>query len=261
MKRIWIVMLKEWLELRRERTLLLSTFLPALLLPGLALGIVLGLGLAPDAETAEIPAALADPTLAGLGLAELGQVIFGRQFTTLFLLLPMMIPNVLASYSIVGEKTRRTLEPLLATPLEAWELLTAKALAALLPGVALTWFGSLIFALLVPFVALDPQVARLIVTLPWVLLLLLVSPFLAQITLALTMMISARVNDPRSAQQIAAVVVVPVMLLFFGQLLGVVVLDLRFVLGLALGSAVLAVVTTLLAACLFGRESILTRWS
>ena len=51
-----------------------------------------------------------------------------------------------AAYSVVGEKQARTLEPLLATPITTFELLSAKVLASLLPALALT---ALMFAVYV----------------------------------------------------------------------------------------------------------------
>ncbi|WP_287907915.1 ABC transporter permease subunit [Chloroflexus sp.] len=259
-ERISIIIAKEWLELRRSRGLLLSTFLPPTILPLFALALIFAMGLVSDPDTAEIPAAAVDPTLTNLRLEALAQVIFGRQFSTLFLLLPMVIPNVLASYSVVGEKNRRTLEPLLATPISVAELLLGKVLATILPGIGLTWLCALIFAAGLGFVAVDPIVPGLVLNLGWIVLLLLASPLLALISVALTVMVSSRVSDPRSAQQIAAVLIVPVMLLFFGQMLGFFVLN---PLVSSVFSAVLlpvAVVLLSIATHVFQRETILTRW-
>lgn len=259
-ERVTVLIGKEWLELRRSRGLLLSICLPPLLLPILALGLIFAMGLVSDPDTADIPAAAIDPALATLGLEALAQVIFGRQFAVLFLLLPMVIPNVLASYSIVGEKNRRTLEPLLAAPISASELLLGKVLAAIVPGIALTWLCAAIFAAGLALVAIDPVVPRLVLHPGWLTLLLLASPLLALIAVALTVMVSARVSDLRSAQQIAGVLIVPVMLLFFGQMLGLFVLDPAVALLFSLVLAVVAVGSLWLATRVFQRETILTRW-
>ncbi len=259
-ERVFVLLSKEWLELRRSRGLLMSTLLPPLFLPLFALGLIFAMGLFGDPDTADIPAAAIDPALADLGLEALAQVIFGRQFALLFLLLPMIIPNVLASYSIVGEKNRRTLEPLLATPISVGELLVGKVLAAVLPGILLTWMCALIFGAGVWLVAIDPAVPLLILNPGWITLLILASPLLAIISVALTVMISSRVTDPRSAQQIAGVLIVPIMLLFFGQMLGLVILSPLIALGFACALAALAVALFWLATRVFQRETILTRW-
>ncbi len=92
-------------------------------------------------------------------------------------------------------------------------------------------------------------------------LLLLGSPSLALLMVAATVAISGRVNDPRTAQQVAAVVVVPILALFVAQLLGVVILTplLAFIASVAL--AFLAALAFAGAIALFDRENILTRWT
>jgi ABC-2 type transport system permease protein len=252
---------KEWLELRAERTLLATMAALPLLLTGLSVGMTFLLGQIPDPETAMLGAAMADPALMGLPLEQLGQVIVGRQFGTLLLLLPLLLPGLLAAHSIVGEKSRRTLEPLLATPVRTWELLLAKSLLAVLPAVLITWLCAAGFALGVGLVALTPQVVQLIIGPAWVALLLLCSPLLALIMVGISVLISSRVNDPRTAQSLTGVVVVPLMLLFSGQLLGLVVLDSLFVLALFVALVAIAGGLFWLAARLFQRETILTRWT
>lgn len=261
MSRLNVLMEKEWLELRQERSVLAMMVFFPLLITALGIGVTFALGKMPDDETALLGAATADPALAGLPLDQLGQAIMGRQFGTFFLLLPLMLPGVLAAYSVVGEKTRRTLEPILATPVSTWELLLAKSLMAVVPAVVITWLCGAVFAAGVGLVALTPAVAQLIVTPAWGLLLLLCSPLLALIMVAASVLISSRVNDPRTAQNLTGVVVVPLILLFAGQLFGVVVLSVAFVLALAAALAALAALTVWVAARMFQREVILTRWS
>ena len=260
MKKALIILQKEWLELRTERTLLLSTLLPPLLLSLLPVAITYAVGQVPDEDTAELGAVLADPTLAGLNALELGQAVVGKQFGLLLLMTPLIVPSIIASYSIVGEKTRRTLEPLLAAPMHAWELLLGKCLAAVLPALAVTWAGATLFVLGMAAVAVSPRVLAAIVTPGWLVTMALCTPPLALIMVAACVAISARVNDPRTAQQVSAVAVVPFLALFFGQLAGVVVLNLAFAIGMAVLLAVLAALGVWAAVGLFQRETILTRW-
>lgn len=261
MSKIAVILEKEWLELRQERGLILSALALPLIITAIGIITVYGLGRVSDEETAMLGAATADPALAGLPLDQLGQVILGRQFGTLFLLMPLFIPSVLAAYSIVGEKSRRTLEPLLATPLSTWELLLAKSLAALIPAVAITYACGGVYAGGVALASLSGRVFGLIISPAWLLMLLICGPLLALIAVAATVLISARVSDPRTAQQLAGVVVVPVMGLFASQMLGLVVVDVVFVLGLALALGLCAALALWLAARLFRRETILTKWT
>lgn len=261
MNKVQAILYKEWLEIRKDRSLLLSILLPPLLLTLLPIGTSYALRSTPDDDITKLGAVLADPSLTGLPPLELGQAIMGRQFGTLFLLMPLFIPSIIAAYSIVGEKTRRTLEPLLAAPVRTWELLLGKSLAALIPAVGITWLCGALFVVGMAAVSLSPRVFALIVSPAWLLVLVLCAPLLALIAIAAAVAISSRVNDPRTAQQLAGVAVVPIMLVFFGQLAGVLVLNPAFAIGAALVLAVIAALAVWGATRLFQREVILTRWS
>ena len=258
MKKALVVLEKEWLELRLQRALLLATlFLPPLLTV-LATAVFVIVGIVPaTGNTGSLPLT---PELAGLSPRELGQTIVGRQFTVLFLLLPIFIPSVLASYAIVGEKRERTLEPVLATPIETWELLLGKALAALIPALAITIASAAVFVVGILSFAVDDRVRELVVTPGWILAVLIDTPLLGLIGVALIVVLSSRVNDPRTAQQISAVLVVPVLGLLFGQLAGVVVLGPALALGIGVILALVAAIALWAATRLFQREVILTRW-
>ena len=54
-------------------------------------------------------------------------------FLFFFMIYTGALPATIASYSMVGEKVERSLEPLLATPATDGEILLGKALAALIP--------------------------------------------------------------------------------------------------------------------------------
>ncbi len=54
--------------------------------------------------------------------------------TSYFVVIAAVLPTIIASYSFVGEKVEKSLEPLLATPTTDGELLLGKSLAAFLPS-------------------------------------------------------------------------------------------------------------------------------
>ena len=258
MKKALIVLEKEWLELRLQPMLLLATlFLP----PLITLIAILGFFAVGKFTAGTIgSAAPLPPEFTSLSPLEIGQAIVGRQFSTLFLLLPIFIPSVLASYAIVGEKRERTLEPVLATPIRTWELLLGKMLAALLPALAITIASATLFIGGILAFAVSNRVRDMIVTPGWILAVIVDTPLLALIGVALTVVLSSRVNDPRTAQQISAVLVVPILGLLFGQLAGVVVLGPAVALGIGAVLTVIAAGALWFATRLFQREVILTRW-
>jgi len=122
MRNVLIVLKKEWLEITQQRILLLSVILPPLIFSLLPIALILLTSKVPVAATRiNSISALPIPTLAHLSPGELAQGVVALQFSVLYLVLPVIIPSVIAAYSIVGEKSNRTLEPLLATPVKTWE--------------------------------------------------------------------------------------------------------------------------------------------
>jgi ABC-2 type transport system permease protein len=165
-----------------------------------------------------------------------------------------------AAHSIVGEKQARTLEPLLATPVTTFQLLTAKVLGAALPGIALM---AACFAVYLGAVAIFAErgVWMMMLTPRTMALVFIMGPLAALLGLQLAVCASSRVNDARSAQQLGAIVIiVPIAALQIAQALGGIVLTGRTILTIALALSAGNAILMLIAIRLFDRESILTRW-
>ena len=263
MQKIWAVVRKEWGEVFRHRLVLFSVaFMPLVFA---AIPLITFAGLGESGEASEISdlgnmTALAAEMCTALSDVECVQFLVLQQFMVLFLLLPVIIPVTIASYSIVGEKTAKTLEPLLATPITTMELLAGKALAAAIPAVGATLLGFSLFMGGALLMADSPAVAVQFLSPLWMLGILVVGPLLSIAGVSMAVMISSRVNDPRVAEQVSALVILPVLALFMGQIFGAVVVNLQFMILIAIGMVVLDVVLLFFATQLFRRESILTRW-
>jgi ABC-2 type transport system permease protein len=263
MNKISVLLQKEWLEFKQQRMLVLSIVVVPLLLTLIPLVALIAIGVAPSAgNTDEFTRELmkVNPALAGMSEQEAGQAVMGQAFSTMFLLMPMILPSIIAAYAIVGEKTNHTLEPLLATPVKTWELLTGKILASLIPTMVLTWLAGAIFVAGVRAGAVSERVFSAIVSPGWLTVFLLCAPLLALIAIAAMVAISSRVNDPRTAQQFSAWVVVPFLAVFFGQLAGVLILSPLIAVLAALLLALIAGLALWGVTRLFQREVILTKW-
>jgi ABC-2 type transport system permease protein len=203
--------------------------------------------------------ALHVPSLQGLTVHEYTQGLIGTTFSNFYILLSMIVPSTIAAYSIIGEKSSHTLEPLLATPVRRWQLLAGKILSALLPAVVLTWVsGGLFIAELAIFT--DANVVAHVVTQGWLILFIADAPLLGLIAISVMTAISSRVNDTRTAQQLSIWAVVPIAGIILGELSGQFELT---VLVAVVASLILIPVAALLtrgAAQLFQREAMLTRW-
>jgi len=262
MKAVWVIVRKEWREVFRNRMVLFTVaFLPIILtaLPIAILAATRGSGEAGDLSALDLPEGY-QVLCAGLTGNACAQYALVSQFMLLFMMIPLAIPVTIASYSIVGEKITRTLEPLLATPVSTLQLLGGKALAAVLPAVAATWGGFALFALGARLVAVGPEVVARLVDPLWLLAIFVVGPLLSLASVSAAVMVSSRSTDPRAAEQVAMVVIVPLLGLFFGQIAGLFILNEQLIAWLAVGLAVVDAGLMAFAVALFQRETILTRW-
>jgi ABC-2 type transport system permease protein len=182
-----------------------------------------------------------------------------QQFLPLLVLAPIAGSMSVAAFSVIGEKQARTLEPLLATPITTFELLTAKVLASLLPALALTLLTFVVYFAGIAAIA-HPGVFWILLTPRSLAVVFLLGPLAALAALQLAVCVSSRVNDPRSAQQIGALVILPLAVLLVTQLTGAVTLTLPAILVISAGLAVLNASLMRFGIALFDRESILTRW-
>lgn len=196
------------------------------------------------------------PSLSGLSGDALVQAFLFHQFSVLLLLVPIVGAMALATHAVIGEKQARSLEPILATPISTIELLIAKTMTPFLFALGLTWVTALLYVL-GAVVYGEPGVVKAILGLRLFLMFVVIGPLAALASLMLSVIVSSRAGDPRSAQQITAILIVPVTAVFVAQLIGVFVLT-----ATALGAAVVLLVAlnaALLAAGVrvFDRESIL----
>ena len=199
------------------------------------------------------------PATRGLDPEGAIQAMIFQQFLILLVLTPVAGAMSVAAYAVVGEKQARTLEPLLATPITTFELLAAKVLGALVPGIllALVCFtlyvgGAIIFAR--PGVYLTLFFPRALLTM------FLLGPLASLAALQMAVCVSSRVNDARSAQQIGALIILPITLLLIGEFTSSLQLTSRLLLTISAALALLNVALMLIGIRLFDRESILTRW-
>jgi ABC-2 type transport system permease protein len=182
-----------------------------------------------------------------------------QQFLVMLVLAPVAASMSVAAYSIIGEKQARTLEPLLVTPISTFELLAAKVLSAFVPAVALTIACFVIYVTAIAMVARPGVYATLLTFRPLAILFVL-GPLAALAALQLAVCVSSRVNDARSAQQLGAIIILPIAGLLVAQISGTLSLTLPLIGFIALMLLGVNIGLMLIAVAIFDRESILTRW-
>jgi ABC-type Na+ efflux pump permease subunit len=144
----------------------------------------------------------------------------------IFLTMPIITASVIAADSFAGEKERKTAESLLATPISDFELLLGKILASLIPAIILTIAIFLIYAGITNYLTLSSFNMLIFPNTSWYMM-LLNAPFLALTTIGLVVLVSARVKGIKEAQQISALLILPILVIPFISIFNVA--DLTFV--------------------------------
>ncbi len=183
-----------------------------------------------------------------------------KQLLVLLLMLPAMVPSLIAPSSVIMEKENQTLEPLLATPIKTSELLLGKSLTALVPAFVISTINFIILTIVVDIAAFLKLGYMPLPTVEWVIVAFLLSPILSFILTMASIIVSSRSTDIRSAQGIGAIIILPIYLIIGLQIAGLFLLN---VIYLLIGCLVLLAVCPLvlrLAVKIFNRENILTRW-
>jgi ABC-2 type transport system permease protein len=262
MHKIKTILRKEWAEVFKNRMVIFTVAFLPLLLVAIPLGIIYSTrgAVAADALNSATTPQMAAACPKGLSGGQCFQAMMISEFMMLFMLVPVAIPATIAAYSIVGEKTTHSLEPLLATPISTVELLVGKALAAVIPAVLATYAAFGIFALGAWVIVADRLLMSALLDVRWLIAIFLVGPLLAVMAVTFALMVSSRVNDPRVAEQISMVIIVPVLAGFFGQVAGLFVLDRQIISITALVMLALDALLVYWATRVFQRETILTRW-
>jgi ABC-2 type transport system permease protein len=225
-----LVFRKDWREIRRNW----QVILPIVVVP-LMISVVLPIILAviPNIATTQGGSLSGFESLIGnlpgnvqkelAGMTEQQVMIYIMAvyfFAPFFLVIPLMASSVISSDSFAGEKERKTIEALLATPISDGEMFLGKILVSFIPSIIITIISFAVYTTVFDILAYGIFDMFLLPTLDWILLIFGLTPTLALASIGLTVMISARVKGFREAQQISVVLLIPVLALIFGQVTG-----------------------------------------
>ncbi|MCE1252037.1 MAG: ABC transporter permease subunit [Anaerolineae bacterium] len=180
-----------------------------------------------------LPASLAAP-LQGLSDTQSMYVLMlGYILAPMFLIFPLMFSTIIASESFAGEYERKTIEALLYTPASDEELFLGKVLTAFIPSVLITWISFILYSLVLN-IAGYPIFERIWFPFAnWYPLIFWITPALAILGIAVTVLISARTRTFMGTYQTSASLVILVLGILGGQMSGVLYLTVET--GLLLG--------------------------
>jgi ABC-2 type transport system permease protein len=238
----WIVAQKDFSVFRKNKYIFYSIVAMPLLF-----GIVIPLGLLLSMPANDPTVAIQIPFILNL-------------ITTYFVILAVILPTVIASYSFVGEKVEKSLEPLLATPTTDSELLFGKSIAALLPSLGATYLGAVIFLVISDVWSINNLGYFVLPNVTWAITLGVMAPLACILSVESNIIISSKVNDIRAAQQLGGFIVLPIILvLILGSSTNFLPAE-QLALVMSGALAIADVAFFYLSKATFKREEILTKW-
>jgi ABC-2 type transport system permease protein len=229
-----LVFRKDWLEIRRNWQVILPiVILPLMISVVLPVVLIVISSMVPASETQisgfdtliqNLPATVHEQLA---GMTEIQVMIYIMAlyfFAPFFLIIPLMASSVIASDSFAGEKERKTIEALLATPISDSELLFGKMLVSFIPSMIVTIVSFVIYSTVFDLLSFSMFNGMLLLpNLDWILLIFGLAPTVALASIGLTVIVSAKVKGFKEAQQISVILLLPILALVFGQAAGAVI--------------------------------------
>ena len=174
----------------------------------------------------------------------------------IFMTMPIFTASVIAADSFAGEKERKTSEALLSTPVTTTELLVGKIGASFIPAVVLTFAVFAIYGSVTNYLAVKAFGMGILPTTSW-LLMVLISPFLSLAAIGVVVLVSAHVQGIKEAQQISSLLILPILVLPFASIFGVVDLTPTFFLEVMTALTVIDAFIIYFGIASFKKEAIL----
>jgi ABC-2 type transport system permease protein len=181
-------------------------------------------------------------------------------FSFLYVIGAALLPVGIAAYSLVGEKVQKSLEPLLATPTTDEEILAGKSIAAFLPAIGINYLGALIFTVLVDLFTYSTLKTYFFPNWGFAIILFLLAPLACLLSVGYNILVSSRMNDVRTAQQLGTLILLPFAAVYFLSELKVLTLTTNNMLIMAAVLLAIDGIVFYLVKATFQREEILTKW-
>jgi ABC-2 type transport system permease protein len=264
-----LVFKKDWREIRRNWQVILPIVIVPLMISVLLPVILTAI---PSLTTREAPAGQFEALIQNLpihvqeqiaGMTETQIVIYIMALYFLapfFLIIPLMASSVIASDSFAGEKERKTIEALLATPISDSELFLGKTLVSFILSMAVTIISFTVYSTVFDLLSFSLfNGVLLLPTLDWILLIFALAPTVALASIGLTVMISAKVKGFKEAQQISVILLIPILALVFGQATGAIIFGPLMITALIAVFAAIDLAIFRIGVKLFKREEILSK--
>ena len=177
-------------------------------------------------------------------------------FPMFFLMIPLMTSSVSAASSFVGERERGTLETLLLTPMTLPRIFKAKVLGCISLSAIVTGLSFAAFAIVI-------SVGDILLGMPfflnwsWLVCVLLFAPAVTVFGVVFMVLVSSKSKSYIEAIQTSGYIVLPIILIFAGQLAGLFSLNALHLLLISVVIMILDAVIWVITARSFRAEKLL----
>jgi uncharacterized membrane protein SpoIIM required for sporulation/ABC-type transport system involved in multi-copper enzyme maturation permease subunit len=166
---------------------------------------------------------------------------------------PITVSLVIALESFVGEKERRSLEPLLSSPLADWQIYLGKLLAALLVPTLASYLGTTVYLVWIWRELSWTPSAELLA------LILVLVAVQALVMVSGAVVVSSQTTSVRAANLLASFIIIPMALLMQGESIAMFWGYIDVLWGAAAAQLVVAVLLVRMGIASFNREELLGR--
>src|SRR5919112_3153348 len=244
LSKAWIIAEKDFAIFRKKKSIIYSVVLLPLFV---SISLPLILQFSGGSKSGEGIPAEALPTVV-------------NAFSFLFITGAVTLPTAIASYSLVGEKVQRSIEPLLATPTTEGEILLGKSIAAFLPPIAAIYTGAVIFMALIDSLTYSTLGYFYFPNWNMGVIMLLLAPLSSRLSIEFDILISSRVNDVRAAQQLSGIIALPFAGIYVLAEASILSLDISNLFMISASLVTIDVILFYISRAVFRREKILTKW-
>lgn len=217
---------------------------------------------------------IAMPLAIGIGLPILTDYLIIRKHVTgsfvtellssfafFFMIISALLPLYLSSYSIVGEKIEKSLEPLLATPTSDSEILMGKYISAFLPMIITIYGAMIVFMALSDLFTYNELGYLFYPNWTFIIVMFIGVPLSIIYGISFGVFASAKVSNPQTSYQMGGISLIPFLVLYvMGEINLVSLNSTTNLLIISAGLLIAVIFMYFLTKATFNREKILTEW-
>jgi len=263
--RVLVITKKDWEEIYESRLTLFSVIFPYMIPLGLFLLInliskIFGVEFYRYISLEELEGVIgAYPIISDMDPPQLFYyIICVLVIPTLFMIFSLASISILTADSFAGEKERKTIEALFASPISDSELFLGKLLASFIPSIILTYLFYIVAIVIINLATADIFGSLWYPTIEAGLAVFVITPLYAFLGMTLVIWGSSRASNVRDASNYAGILIIPALIFILSIMTGIIVFSIYYIIIIAIILTLIDIVTFYLCYKTFNRERLIT---